>query len=63
MAFLAYIPKLKSDQGLAFGTHFMHIFPLKCSLFNTLSMNKGSMSPFSFSRYRKNMLLSSYLDN
>ena len=53
MAVLGYLPKLKRDLGLAFGAHFLHNFPIKCSLFNTLSMDKVSISYlFSFPRYQ-----------
>ena len=52
MAVLGNLVKLKSGLGLAFGADFLHYFSLKCSLFNTLSMNKVSMSHLiSFSRY------------
>ena len=51
MAALGYLAILKSDLGLAFGAHFLHDFSIKCSLFNTLSMDKVSMSHLiSFSR-------------
>ena len=49
-----------------FGANFLHNFFLKkCSLFNTLYMNKVSFSYlFPFSRYQiKNVFLGSYLDN
>ena len=47
MAVLGYLPKLKRGLGLAFGALFCLIFPLKWCLFNTLSIDKVSMSyPF-----------------
>ena len=53
MAVLGYLAKLKRDSGLAFGAHFLHDFPIKCFVFNTLSMDKVSMSHLiSFSRYQ-----------
>ena len=53
MAVLRYLAKLKRGMGLAFGAHFVHDFPEKCSLFNSLSMDKVSMSHLiSFSRYQ-----------
>ena len=60
MAVLGYLPKLKRGLGLAFGTHFPHVFSVEVSLFNTLSMDKVPMPfLFSFSRYQTN----SYLDS
>ena len=41
---LGYLPKLKRGLGLAFGSHFLHDFSMKCSLFNTLFMDKVLMS-------------------
>ena len=41
---LGYLPKLKRGLGLAFGSHFPHDFSIKCSLFNTLFMDKVLMS-------------------
>ena len=53
MAVLGYIVKLKRGLGLAFGGYSLHDFSIKCSLFNTLSMDKVSMSHFIFfSRYQ-----------
>ena len=53
MAILGYLPKLERGLGLAFGAHFRHDFCLHMFLFNTLSMEKVSMSYlFSFSRYQ-----------
>ena len=54
MAVLGYLPKLKRGLGLTFAAHFLHDFSLKMnSLFNTLSMDKFSVSYlFSFSRYQ-----------
>ena len=63
MAVLGYLPKLKGGLGQAFGAHFLHDFSI-CFLFNTLSTGKVSMSYlFSFPRYQKNVLLSSYLES
>ena len=63
MAVLGYLAKLKRDSGLAFGAHFLHDFPIKCFVFNTLSMDKVSMSHLIFfSRIKHNVILSSYLD-
>ena len=64
MTALGYLSKLKRGLGLAFGAHFLHDFSKKCLLFNTLSMDKLSMSYlFHFSRHQQNVSLSSYLDN
>ena len=64
MAALGYLPKLKKGLRLAFGAHFLHDFPQKCSLFNTLSIDKVSMSYlFSFLRHQRKCVLSSCLDN
>ena len=53
MAFLVYLPMLKRGLGKASGTHFLHVFQIKMFLFNTLSMDKVSMSYlFSFLRYQ-----------
>ena len=59
MAVLCYLPKLERSLGLAFDAHFLHdlhflhFLHKKCSLFNSLSMDKTSMSHlFSFSRYQ-----------
>ena len=53
MAALGYLSKLKRDLGLAFWAHFLHDFSLQMFRFNTLSMEKVSMSyVFSFSRYQ-----------
>ena len=61
MAVLDYLVKLKRSPGLAFGAHFLHDFSIERSLFNSLSMDKVSMShPISSKR---NVLLSSYLDS
>ena len=43
MAVLGYLPKLKRDLGLAFGTHFRHDFSIKMFLINTLSVDKVLM--------------------
>ena len=48
-----YLAKLQRDLRLDFGAHFQHDFSKKCSVFNTLSMDKVSMSHLnSFSRYQ-----------
>ena len=53
MAVLVYLAKLKRGLGLALGAHFLHDFSIKCCLFNSLSMDKVSMSHLiSFSRYQ-----------
>ena len=53
MAVLGNLPKLKKGLVLAFGAHFLHNFCIKISLFNTLPMDKVSMSYyFSFSQYQ-----------
>ena len=53
MAVSDYLAKLERGLRLAFGAHFLHDFSMKCSVFNTLSMDKVSMSKLiSFSRYQ-----------
>ena len=55
MAVVGYLAKLKRGLGLAFGAHFVHDFSIKMLLFlfNTLSLDKISMSHLiSFSRYQ-----------
>ena len=53
MAVLGYLPQLKRDLEVAFGTNFLHDFPIKMFLFNTLSTDKVSISYFfSFPRYQ-----------
>ena len=53
MAVLGYLPKFERGLGPAFAAHFLHDFSLKCSLSDTPSMEKVSMSYiFSFSRYQ-----------
>ena len=47
MVVLGYLPKLKRDLGVAFGAHFWHDFPEKCSLFNTLT-NRQSFNAIPF---------------
>ena len=47
MVVLGYLPRIKRGLGLTFGTHFLHNFVQKCSLFNTLSTDKVSM-PYVF---------------
>ena len=52
MAFWGYSPKSKRGLGLSFGAYFLHDFRIKCALFNTLTMDKVSMSYlFSRSKY------------
>ena len=56
MAVLGYLAKLKRGLRLAFGAHFLHDYSIisiiPYFLFNTLSMDKVSMSQIvSFSRY------------
>ena len=65
MDVLVYLAKLKRDLGLAFGAHFLHDFSIKIFLFNTLSMDRVSMSHTLFlsQGIKQNVLLSSYLDN
>ena len=43
-AALSYLRKSKRDLGLAYGANFLRDFSVKCSLFDTLSMVKLSMS-------------------
>ena len=55
MAVVGYLAKLKRGLGLAFGAHVVHDFSIKMLLFlfNTLSLDKISMSHLiSFSRYQ-----------
>ena len=50
---MGYLAKLKRSLGIAFRAHFLHDVSIKCSLFNTLAMDKVSMSHLtSFSRYQ-----------
>ena len=52
MVVLDYLAELNRGLGLAFGAHFLHDFTIKYSVFNTLSMDKVSMSKLiSFSSY------------
>ena len=61
MAVLGYLPKLKRSLRLTFGVHFLHEkFPWKCSLFNTLLMEKVLIHAFFPSQYIKQNVLSSY---
>ena len=64
MALLGYLPKLKRSLGLDFEANFCMTFPLKWSLFNTLSIENISISyPFFPSQdIEQNVLLSSHLD-
>ena len=64
MAVLGYLEKLKRGLGLAFGADFLHDFCIKfcikCSVFNTLSIDKVSMSRLiSFSRYQTQCVIKS----
>ena len=53
MAVLGYLAKLKRGLGLAFDAHSLHVFLEKCSLLNSLVMDKVSVSHLiSFSRYQ-----------
>ena len=53
MSALGYLAKLKRGLGLAFGGHFLRDFYIKCFLFDSLSLDKVSMSHLnSFSRYQ-----------
>ena len=62
MALLGSLPESKT--GLAFGAHFLCPFSIKCSLFNTLSIDKVSMSClFPSQDIRQNVLFSSYLES
>ena len=53
MAVLGYLPKLKRGLRLPFGVDFLHDFPIKCYLFNTLYMDKVSM-PYLFYLHKIN---------
>ena len=64
MAVLGYLEKLKRGLGLAFGADFLHNFCIKfwikCSVFNTLSIDKVSISHLiSFSRYQTQFVIKS----
>ena len=52
-------------MGLAFAAHFKLDFSIKCSLFDTPSMDIVSMSYLFFlpKIFKQNVLFSSYLDN
>ena len=64
MAVLGYLPKLKTGLALAFDTHFLHDFCIKMFFFNTLSMDKVSISyRFPSQDIKQNVLKSSYLDS
>ena len=53
MADLGYLAKLKRGLELAFGAYFLHGFSMEFSVFDTLSMDRASMSHLiSFSRYQ-----------
>ena len=60
-----FLPKtVKRCLGLAFEANFLHDFPKKCSLCNTLSIDRVSMSYFCLSQdIKQKVLLSSYLEN
>ena len=61
MQWLGYLPNMSLE--LVFDAHFLHDFSIICSLFNTLPMDKVSMSYlFSFSRYETKCVYSD-LDN
>ena len=58
MAVLGYLAKLKRGLGLAFGAHFLYDLSTKCPLFNSLSMDKVSMSHLIyFSRYQTKFVI------
>ena len=64
MAVLGYLTKLKRGLGLASDAHFLHDFPIKYSLLNTLSMTKFQYHTFFPSQdMKQNVSLSSYLDS
>ena len=63
MAVLSYLAKLERGLGLAFGAHFLHDFTIKCSLFNSLSMDKVQCHTLFLSQDIKRNVLSSYLDS
>ena len=44
MVVLDCLPKLRRGLELAFGAHFLHDFPLKCSLLNILLIDQVLMS-------------------
>ena len=53
MALLGFLPKLKSSLALAFGANFLHDLSKKMFLFDTLSVDKVSISYlFSTPRYQ-----------
>ena len=53
MVVLSYLPKLKRGPGLAFGVRFYMISPQRCSLLNTLSVDKiPVLFLLSFSRHQ-----------
>ena len=55
MAVLGYLPKLKRSLRLPFGVDFLHGFHIKCYLFNTLYMDKVSMSYLFYLHKIKNL--------
>ena len=44
MAVLGYLTKLKRSLGLVFSVHILHDFFIEIFLFNTLSIDKVSMT-------------------
>ena len=50
-------------MGLAFGAHFLYDFSIKMFVFNTLSMDKVSMSHVFLSQDIKQNVLLGYLDS
>ena len=58
MAVLGYLPKLKTDLGLAFGAYFLHDFSVRFQL------TKFQFYTFFSSQVtNQNVLLSSYVGN
>ena len=54
----------QNSKKVAFEANFLHDFPKKCSLCNTLSIDRVSMSYFCLSQdIKQKVLLSSYLEN
>ena len=48
-----FFSKIKKGSGITFGAHFLHDFFIKMFVFNTLTMDKVSVSHLiSFSRYQ-----------
>ena len=65
MTVLGYLLKLKRYPGPASDAHFLHDFSIKVFLiFNTLSMDKGSISYLFHSQdIKRNVLLGCYFDS